>query len=79
MLGWLRARACHPLRGHFPEASARHPSQRVAVLQPLHCRNSTGLGSSHFARHYSGNHCLFSLPAGTKMFQFPALASRNSS
>ena len=34
-----------------------------------------GLGSSPFARHYWGNHCLFSLPAGTKMFQFPAFAS----
>ena len=33
-----------------------------------------GLGCSPFARHYWGNHCLFSFPAGTKMFQFPALA-----
>ena len=33
-----------------------------------------GLGSSPFARHYLGNHCLFSLPTGTKMFQFPAFA-----
>ncbi len=37
--------------------------------------NITGLGCSPFARHYWGNHYLFSLPAGTKMFQFPALAS----
>ena len=34
-----------------------------------------GLGSSPFARHYWGNHYLFSLPRGTKMFQFPRLAS----
>ena len=34
-----------------------------------------GLGYSPFARHYLGNHYLFSFPAGTKMFQFPALAS----
>ena len=33
------------------------------------------MGSSPFARHYWGNHFLFSLPAGTKMFQFPAFAS----
>ena len=33
-----------------------------------------GLGFSPFARHYWGNHCLFSFPAGTKMFQFPAFA-----
>ena len=40
----------------------------------VHCY-TRGLGSSPFARHYWGNHCLFSLPAGTKMFQFPAFAS----
>ena len=45
-------------------------------IQPHICRNIGGLGSSPFARHYWGNHCLFSFPAGTKMFQFPALASR---
>ena len=45
------------------------------VLQPHPCRNMDGLGYSPFARHYWGNHCLFSFPAGTKMFQFPALAS----
>ena len=45
------------------------------VLQPHPCRNMDGLGCSPFARHYWGNHCLFSLPAGTKMFQFPAFAS----
>ena len=45
------------------------------VLQPLSCRNMAGLGYSPFARHYLGNHYLFSFPAGTKMFQFPALAS----
>ena len=31
-----------------------------------------GLASSAFARHYSRNHMLFSLPAGTEMFHFPA-------
>ena len=34
-----------------------------------------GLGYSAFARHYLRNHCLFSLPKGTKMFQFPSFAS----
>ena len=33
------------------------------------------MGSSPVARHYWGNHCLFSLPGGTKMFQFPPFAS----
>ena len=40
----------------------------------MRCHNA-GLGSSPFARHYLGNHYLFSLPRGTKMFQFPRLAS----
>ena len=31
-----------------------------------------GLASSAFAHHYSRNHILFSLPAGTEMFHFPA-------
>ncbi len=30
-----------------------------------------GLASSAFARHYSRNHMLFSLPVGTEMFHFP--------
>ena len=34
-------------------------------------RNGNGLGSSPFARHYWGNHILFSSPAGNEMFQFP--------
>ena len=37
------------------------------------CRLSRvfGLASSSFARHYSRNHMLFSLPVGTEMFHFP--------
>ena len=37
------------------------------VLLP---RLNVGLGSSHFARRYYGNHYLFSFPPATKMFQF---------
>lgn len=33
----------------------------IAVLQPLYCRNNTGLGYSNFARHYSRNHYCFLL------------------
>ena len=44
------------------------------VLQPQPCRNNVGLGSSPFARHYLGNHILFSLPGGNEMFQFPPFA-----
>ena len=73
--GRLRVRGCHPLWRAFPGASARRSSCSVAVLQPRPGRNPGGLGSSPVARHYWGNHVLFSLPAGTKMFQFPAFAS----
>src|SRR5882757_9592643 len=48
------------------------------MLPQPHVRNARrvshahGLASSAFARHYSRNHYLFSLPAGTEMFHFPA-------
>ncbi len=71
----LHVRGSHPLRRDFPDASIRRDSCNGVVLQPPACRDMPGLGSSPFARRYWGNHCLFSFPAGTKMFQFPALAS----
>ena len=37
----------------------------ISVLQPQECRNILGLGCSHFVRHYSGNHYLFSIPLVT--------------
>ena len=71
----LRVPDCHCLWSNFPDRSAHDANCHNVVLQPHACRNMGGLGSSPFARHYWGNHCLFSLPAGTKMFQFPAYAS----
>ena len=46
------------------------------VPQPRACNacrlsHTPGLASSAFARHYSRNHMLFSLPVGTEMFHFP--------
>ena len=38
---------------------------------PYQVSHGTGLASSAFARHYSRNHYLFSLPVGTEMFHFP--------
>ena len=72
----IRIRNFHALWLNFPDHSSLLFSCNIVVLQPHVCRNINGLGSSPFARHYLGNHCLFSFPAGTKMFQFPALASR---
>ena len=71
----LRIRDFHPLRCPFPEASAHDMSCDGAVLLPRRGRNLRGLGYSPVARHYWGNHYLFSLPRGTKMFQFPRFAS----
>ena len=71
----LRVRGFHLLRRNVPVPSTHCTSCHGAVLQPRLHRNAGGLGSSPFARHYWGNHCLFSLPTGTKMFQFPAFAS----
>src|SRR5699024_3355594 len=39
---------------------------------PCRVSHVNGLAPSAFARHYSRNHILFSLPAGTEMFHFPA-------
>ena len=70
--------------GYGPVTLSGPPFQGIPLALDIPCRGPTtpaarrhaaGLGSSPFARHYWGNHCLFSLPAGTKMFQFPAFAS----
>ena len=74
--GRLRVQGSHPLRRAVPGTSPRQPPCNHAVLQPPSGRNRAGLGCSPFARHYWGNHVLFSLPPGTKMFQFPGFASR---
>ena len=74
----LRIPDYHRLWCDFPDTSAHDVSCDGAVLLPRGGRNLPGLGSSPFARHYWGNHCLFSLPTGTKMFQFPAFASANA-
>ena len=41
------------------------------VLQPRRCRNSTGLGSSAFARHYLRNHCYFLFLRVMRCFSSP--------
>ena len=46
----------------------------TADPQPRSHLRDIGLGCSRFARHYYGNHSLFSFPQGTEMFHFPWLA-----
>ena len=72
--GALRVPGFHRLRRGFPAASARAPSSDNAVLQPRPRRNADGLGIVPGRSPLLGESFLFSFPAGTKMFQFPALA-----
>ena len=58
----------------FQARSSSDFHQIAWSYNPRRRRNDSGLGYSAFARHYLRNHILFSLPTGTKMFQFPALA-----
>ncbi len=59
--------------------TARSPGREIREVPQPRIRNARrlyhvhGLASSAFAHHYSRNHTLFSLPAGTEMFHFPAL------
>ncbi len=52
--------------------------QSLGPTTPGARRHAPGLGCSPVARHYWGNHSLFSSPGGTKMFQFPPLASMST-
>ena len=54
-------RGSHSLWLTFPGNSYIGHKKFVAVLQPRHCLNNAGLGSSGFAHHYSRNHCYFLL------------------
>ena len=69
----LHLRGFHPLRPGFPAGSADCLSDVVVVLQPLRCRNSTGLGSCAFARHYLRNHFCFLFLRVLRCFSSPGL------
>ena len=60
--GWnaLRIRGCHPLRPAFPGAFRYAFFFHLSpALQPRARLDARGLGSSPFARRYSGSHCCF--------------------
>ena len=57
----LPVRDFHPLRPDFPDGSGSWPLGIWTLLQPRSRRNARGLGSSPFARHYSGNRYFFLL------------------
>ena len=62
----------------FQARSSSDFHQMSRSYNPRRRRNDSGLGCSAFARHYLRNHILFSLPVGTKMFQFPTFALYNT-
>ena len=62
----------------FQARSSSDFHQMSRSYNPRRRRNDSGLGCSAFARHYLRNHILFSLPIGTKMFQFPTFALYNT-
>ncbi len=71
----IHVRNSHPLRCHFPEASILDLSTTTRSYNPryalLHIRFGLFPGRSPLL----GESLLFSLPGGTKMFQFPPFAS----
>ena len=72
----LRIRGCHPLRRHFPEASARVARARCrGPTTPRGRRHRPRFGLLPVRSPLLGESLLFSLPGGTKMFQFPPFAS----
>ena len=75
----LRVRASHPLWNDFPDTSPRLGPAVIAVLQPRDCiATATVWALPRSLATTGGIISLFSLPAGTKMFQFPAFASAYS-
>ena len=68
---WLRVRSFHALRPRFPARSARHATCDNVVLLPRACRDTHGLGSSPFARHYWGNHVCFLFLRVLRCFSSP--------
>ena len=74
----LPVRDCHPLRSDFPDGSGSLDANSREALQPRHVRKHTGLGSSPFDRHYSGNRYFFLLLQVLRCFsslRLPRLAA----
>ena len=71
----LRIRGYHPLRPLFPGEFSSHARYNGAVLQPRRCVATTPVWALPRSLATTGGIInLFSLPRGTKMFQFPRFA-----
>ena len=71
----VHVRNCHPLRCSFPDASIPHTSAMARSYNPCDALLQRRFGLLPGRSPLLGESFLFSFPAGTKMFQFPALAS----
>ena len=71
----IRVRNCHPLWLNFPDHSALDQSAMSWSYYPAGASLHPRFGLFPVRSPLLGESLLFSLPAGTKMFQFPALAS----
>ena len=74
---WLPLRGCHPLRPAFPDGSGSHGQSLWPALLPRARLDAHGLGSSRFARHYSGNRCFFLLLRVLRCFSSPGSPTPN--
>ena len=75
--GCVRVRDCHPLRCNFPDASAPHSGTTAWSYYPARASPHIRFGLFPVRSPLLGESLLFSLPGGTKMFQFPPFASRH--
>ena len=72
---WLRVPDYHRLRLNFPEHSAHLMHATTWSYYPAAASPQQRFGLFPVRSPLLGESLLFSLPAGTKMFQFPAFAS----
>ena len=70
----VRVRGCHPLWPDFPDRSAPEPSCRCRAPTTPDVPEHGGFGLLPVRSPLLGESQLFSLPPGTKMFQFPGFA-----
>ncbi len=73
----LRLQGCHLLWPAFPKPLSFLINDTLAALLPPDSQNCRDLGSSHFARRYSENHCCFLFLRVLRCFSSPGLPSRN--
>jgi hypothetical protein len=72
----IRLQGCHLLWPAFPKPLGFYINNTLAALLPPNSRNCRDLGSSHFARRYSENHCCFLFLRVLRCFSSPGLPSR---